>query len=505
MGIRNSNLAENYELVIESIKDPGFFQETILKNVDNDPKLALKKKDIQNNLLRSLGKFEISNGYLPLKVDDITNLCTKIAAYDARTILVQLRMDPNVSTCFAGKASRLATRAFKIIPSEDPDLKFEKLYDLFKVFLDEKNADGINLFNQFDFTDAEEKYIIQQLLLDYNIECSLIPETAGCGYNGKFIFNNSTPCLFTIDSISNTLSNQYQHIVSRIYGEAILCEKLAIKGATETFINIKLPEFVRLFNVDAFTLRRWIQTLEQFKLLVHNPLTGGYMLTLSEERYNKVISDLEIKIDETPVPMKVSDVQKASTDYSTSYKAIFEGDELEKKIAKIYETAAQTVSLISDVSSITAALRQRDAIIYEKSSSIEALQQVVADLQAKVSELTEKNKSLTAERNDFREKNRILNHNFDMMCDMLPGRLEDAMSTADQKVLLAVEKYRQHIMSLVKAEIIEQRRIDQINNYFIKMNMDISRATHIDVSKNIPTLAKDRKMTVEDFKLDEEE
>lgn len=507
MGIRSNNLSSNYKLIIDGLFDPQKFEELLLNNINADSRLLEKKDDIIKSFKSSIAVYE-QTGYFPIKVEDITNFCEKIQSYDARALLVRLRTDGHVSSHFAGKASRLATRSFRAYEKFET---WKKLFDLFDVFVETKKYPGttVNISNQFDFKEEEECYLIKKLLEYYKIQCDFISdmdiEFPVVRYKlSKEPYKHQYFRSYETEFLEDTVLFNPVTVREEIYCKAILCEKLNIKGASEDFVVVKIPEFARLFDQDQYTIRRWLKELEDAKILVWHPTKGAYMLALSKKRYDEIIDKVGINVDESGQSIVPSELQKEQVDYSSDYKVIAEGKDIEARLNKAYDEASKLLSVLSEMTSATAALRQRDAIIYEKSASIDALQQVVQDLQKKVAELTDKNKTLSAERNELREKNRILNHNFDMMCEMLPGRLEEAMSIADQKVLLTVEKYKKRIMMTVRAEVVDQRKADQINNDFIKMNMDISRATHIDVSQNIPRLAKDRKMTKEDFKLDEE-
>ena len=99
--------------------------------------------------------------------------------------------------------------------------------------------------------------------------------------------------------------------------------------------------------------------------------------------------------------------------------------------------------------------------------------------------------------------NTNLRANAKLMGKVVPEAVEDAVNDTDTAILAILDRYKERIMHLVRAEM-PQNRADQVNKLFVQMNKDVSRATQVDVKQFFPTLATDRLMSEDEFRKGED-
>lgn len=308
-------------------------------------------------------------------------------------------------------------------------------------------------FQEIKVRDLEKKYNIKSyearitllaLRLDKDIECRLGAKrsTKHCW---EFRLGKKDYSKIEIDIPNSEYITEHLPKTEEGYKLAVFCENLKTEFAT-----INLLEKARLFQVDKYTVKQWLDKLTEHKIIVKSP-TGTYKLILSEENYQKAADEVFDLVDNEPI-------QPFTSETSGKYITIPEAEPIENATFQIHALLGKLSTTVEKQLQYYSALHLRDEHNNEN-------YKLCISMQESYNKLYAENKELQRKLASCKETVTKMKQQSEKDSELQEMLMDKAVNNANKEFI----KYQNIIMKIIQAEL-PANRTEQIRERFETMH-----------------------------------
>lgn len=315
-------------------------------------------------------KNEHNGQWTSFTMDDMIRIFN-VQAYYARIVINAIRLHPNVRYRYIPSKSRFKRKEYMYI--SDPK---------------EKLADALSNEQQFELTPDEETYLKNVLGTEYIKRCL----------------------------------NDYYLI-------GTLCEKLKVKSLTDAWCEIVSGDYARLLDSSILAIKNCVDQMENNRLLVKNPFTDSYRLTLSEEVFVETQNMVAKHVVENPTKVTVT---TPSIDFkeTSEYKQIPEVSEFVDGIQQMLNLNERIKKILLNNSRLCEQLKIKDEALVKQSYTFFAMQDAYEQMKKQYEEVEPRIKQ-------YQEDYRILSE----YEKARTAKIEEVLGSLKAAMLTDIEEY----------------------------------------------------------------
>lgn len=311
-----------------------------------------------------------SGQWATLTMDDMIKQFN-IQSYYARMVINTIRLHPNVRYRYIPSKSRFKPKEYMYV--SDTKIKID---------------DALSDVQQFELTADEETYLKNALGTEFIRQCP-----------GDY---------FLIGS---------------------LCEKLKVKSLSEAWCEIVTGEYSRLFNCSTLEIQNCVDQMENSRLIVKNPFTDSYRLTLSEKTFIETQNTIAKNVVENPTGVTVT---KPSIDFKAAgdYKQIPEVNDFVENIQQMLSLNERIKKMLLDNARLCEQLKIKDEALVKQSYTFFAMQDAYEQIKKQYEEVQPTIKK-------YQEEYRILTE----YEKARTAKIEEVLSSLKSEMVTDIEEY----------------------------------------------------------------